>query len=178
MKPETILDTLRRWGRQPAEAQERTVVDAWSEGSQAVFQSGGFSWRADLPAPLGGGGQAPTPTALFLSALAGSAVLFIRDTLAPQLGVRVDSVHATACVDLDGRGVLAMEGAVPDLRNLSLEIDVSSPDGRTAAQRVYEAWLRRCPVYFALLKPMRILTGFRALGGEAPAAERRPTATP
>ena len=39
---------------------------------------------------------APRPTALLLGARAGCVVVFIRDTLAPQLGVQVESVEATA----------------------------------------------------------------------------------
>jgi uncharacterized OsmC-like protein len=178
MRPETIQETRRRWERHPGEALQRTVVEARStEGSQALLRSGGHSWRSDLPAPLGGGAQAPSPTALLLSALAGSAVTLIRDTVAPQLGVRVTSVRAVATGDLDSRGLLAMDGADLNLRGLSLEIEIASPDGREAAQRVYEAWLRRCPVYLALVKPMRILTGFRALPAEPPSSVRRPEAT-
>ena len=51
------------------------------------MEHGSFSWRTDLPVPLGGTNEAPGPTALLLSALAGCAVVFIRDTLAPQLDV-------------------------------------------------------------------------------------------
>ncbi|HVM14705.1 MAG TPA: OsmC family protein, partial [Egibacteraceae bacterium] len=75
-------------------------------------------WRADLPPPLGGTNEAPSPTALLLGALAGCAVVFIRDTLAPQLGVRVTDVAATVKCETDARGLLGLEGAEPDLRNL------------------------------------------------------------
>jgi uncharacterized OsmC-like protein len=59
------------------------------------MEHGSFSWRTDLPVPLGGANEAPSPTALLLSALAGCAVVFIRDTLAPQLGVTVVNVRPT-----------------------------------------------------------------------------------
>jgi hypothetical protein len=51
------------------------------------MEHGSFSWHTDMPVPLCGTNEAPSPTALLLSALAGYAVVFIRDTLAPQLGV-------------------------------------------------------------------------------------------
>ena len=72
-----------------------------------------FTWRADLPPALGGTNQAPSPTALLLSALAGCAVVFVRDTLAPQLEDRVTSVEATVKCDTDGRGLLGMTAPNP-----------------------------------------------------------------
>ena len=51
------------------------------------MEHGSFSWHTDMPVPLGGTNEALSPTALLLSALAGCAVVFIPDTLAPQLGV-------------------------------------------------------------------------------------------
>lgn len=59
-----------------------------------MLEAGSFSWRADLPPTLGGTNQAPSPTALLLGALAGCAVVFIRDTLSLQLGVPVERVEA------------------------------------------------------------------------------------
>ena len=48
-------------------------------------------------------------TALLLSALAGCAVVFVKDTLAPQLGVTVDAIEATAQCETDARGFLGMD---------------------------------------------------------------------
>jgi uncharacterized OsmC-like protein len=120
------------------------------------MESGTFSWRSDLPEPIGGTNQAPSPTALLLGALAGCAVVFIRDTLAPQLGVRVNAVEATAECEADARGLLGMDGAEPDLKNLRLEIKVQSPDSEGDVQRVYKAWRERCPIYLALTKAMNV----------------------
>jgi uncharacterized OsmC-like protein len=62
------------------------------------MEHGSFSWHTDMPVPLGGTNEAPSPTALLLSALAGCAVVFIRDPLAPQLGVTVDTIEARPSV--------------------------------------------------------------------------------
>ena len=59
-----------------------------------------------------------------LSALAGCAVVFIRDTLAPQLGVRVDAIEATAQCETDARGLLGMNSVAPDIRNIGLTIAI------------------------------------------------------
>ncbi len=156
MRPEVISETVRLWEEQPDKAKSKPTVKAHSDGSEAAMEAGPFSWHSDLPEPIGGTNQAPSPTALLLSALAGCAVVFIRDTLAPQLGVRVDAVEATAECEADARGLLGMEGAEPDLKNLRLEIRIQSPDGEGDVQRVYEAWQERCPIYLALTKAMNV----------------------
>jgi uncharacterized OsmC-like protein len=90
------------------------------------MEHGPFSWHTDMTVPLGGTNEAPSPTALLLSALAGCAVVFIRDTLAPQLGVTVDTIEATAQCETDARGLLGMDSVAPDVRNVGLTIAPSS----------------------------------------------------
>lgn len=109
-------------------------------GVQAVIETGAFSWRTDLPGPLGGENEAASPTALLSSALAGCAAVFIRDTLAPQLGVRVDSVEAAAQCQADARGLLGMPGAAPDLQDFELNITIQSPDPQEKVQEPYRTW--------------------------------------
>jgi len=98
------------------------------------------------------------PTALLLSALAGCAVVFIRDTLAPQLAVTVDAIEATAECVTDARGLLGMNGVAPDLSNVGLTIAIQSPEDEDAVRRVYQAWQERCPVYLALTKALPVAT--------------------
>src|SRR6476619_4973683 len=132
MNRERIEETVRLWKAEPEKAKGKRMVIARAEGSKAVMEHGSFSWRTDMPVPLGGTNEAPSPTALLLSALAGCAVVFIRDTLAPQLGVRVDTVEATAQCDADARGLLGMGGVAPDLRNVALSIVIQSSDSEDA----------------------------------------------
>jgi hypothetical protein len=99
MNGERIEETVRLWQAEPDKAKGKPTVIARAEGSKAVMEHGSFSWHTDMPVPLGGTNEAPSPTALLLSALAGCAVVFIRDTLAPQLGVaRLRSVKRTPAV--------------------------------------------------------------------------------
>jgi uncharacterized OsmC-like protein len=156
VQPETISQTVRLFEDQPEKAKSKPTVKARTDGSQAAMEAGPFSLRSDLPEPLGGTNQAPSPTALLLSALAGCAAVFIRDTLAPQLGVRVDSVEATAQCEADARGLLGIADAEPDLHNIRLDIRVQSPDGENDVQKLYEAWQERCPIYLALTKAMDV----------------------
>jgi uncharacterized OsmC-like protein len=156
VQPETITQTVRLFEEQPEKAKSKPTVKAHTDGGQATIEAGPFSLNSDLPEPLGGTNQAPSPTALLLSALAGCAAVFIRDTLAPQLGVGVDAVEATAQCEADARGLLGMAGAEPDLKNIRLDVRVQSPDDEGDVQKLYEAWRERCPIYLALTKAMDV----------------------
>jgi uncharacterized OsmC-like protein len=161
VKTRTIEATIESWTKEPEKALGAPVVTARADDSQAVIQAGPFTWRADLPTALGGANQAPTPTALLLGALAGCAVVFVRDTLAPQLGIRIDAVEATVRCETDARGLLGLAGAEPDLRGVSLDVSVTSPDGEDAVARIADVWQQRCPIYLALIKPTDVALGFR-----------------
>jgi uncharacterized OsmC-like protein len=165
MKQEIITATQRVWQEDPDKAKGRPAVTARSDGAQAVLEAGSFSWRADLPPALGGTNQAPSPTALLLGALAGCAVVFIRDTLAPQLGVEVESVEATARCESDARGLLGMAGAAPDLQNIDIAIQITSAAAEADVRRLYDVWKERCPIYLALAKPTSVKTSVQVKRG-------------
>jgi uncharacterized OsmC-like protein len=162
MHPHTIASTIEKWTEDPASARSTPTVVARSDGSEAVIEAGPFTWRADLPPGIGGGNAAPSPTAMLLGALAGCAVVFVRDTLAPQLGITVDAVEATVRCAADGRGLLAMDGVRPDLTDFALEVVVDSPDGPEAVQRIADVWQQRCPIYLALVNPNDVGVTFRS----------------
>jgi uncharacterized OsmC-like protein len=122
------------------------------------MEHGSFSWHTDMPVPLGGTNEAPSPTALLLSALAGCAVVFIRDPLAPQLGVTVDTIEATAQCETDARGLLGMNSVAPDVHKVGLTIAIHSRKDEDAVRRVYPAWQERCPVYLALTEALPVAT--------------------
>jgi len=164
MKPEVIQQSIAAWGAEPAKAKSRPTVVATADGAQAAMAAGPFAWRADLPPGLGGSNAAPSPTALLLSALAGCAVIFIRDTLAPQLGVAIDDVKATVSCDADARGLLGMAGAVPDLQNLELRIELKSGAPRARIDELIEVWQARCPIYLALRKPTPVAMSVSVAG--------------
>ena len=98
----------------------------------------------------GGHNEAPSPVAYLLGGLAGCAVAFLANTLAPQFGVEIEEASATArCVN-DLAGVLGVEGTDPALTGIAVEIRVSSPSPPQRVAAMQEAWLQRCPVYLAL----------------------------
>lgn len=158
MTPDVIEQSIRLWTKEPEKAKASPLVKARAEGAQAVVEAGPFSWQTDLPPTLGGENKAPSPTALLLGALSGCAAVFIRNTLAPQLGVRVESVQAEVRCQADLRGLLGMPGAAPDIQDVEISIQITSPDGEEQVQRLYRAWLDRCPVYLALTRPLSVKT--------------------
>jgi uncharacterized OsmC-like protein len=149
----TIDDSQARFRADPATARSAPTVTATLVNGRARLAAGPFNWDADLPAALGGENLAPSPTAYLLGALAGCAVAFLRDTLAPQFKVEIDDITAVASAASDARGLLAMDCVAPDLTDLALDIRVSSPSPTGRVDAMLAAWQERCPIYLALLKP-------------------------
>jgi uncharacterized OsmC-like protein len=156
----TILQTIELWKAQPDKALVQPAVTARADQRQAIIEAGPFAWRADLPPTLGGSNQAPSPTALLLGALAGCAVVFIRDTLGPLLSVPITDVKATARCRADFRGLLGLDGAAPNLADIELDVEVTSPSHERDIGGLTQAWIERCPIYLALTKPMTVATRF------------------
>jgi uncharacterized OsmC-like protein len=158
MEATIIQNSIKLWEVEPAKAQIKPTVKAKSDGSQAIFEAGSFSWSSDLPPSLGGKNAFPSPTAYLLSALAGCAVVFIRDILAPQFGVQVESVSAVAQCEADFRGVVGFDNAIPDLVNLSVLVTIQSSDPESQVQKIFDVWKERCPILLALTKPQSVQT--------------------
>ncbi len=152
----TIGETEALYRADPTKARSKPAVTATLANGRARLSAGPFNWDADLPAPLGGENLAPSPTAYLLGALAGCAVAFLRDTLAPQFAVELDDVTAVASAGSDLRGLLAIDGAAPDLTDLALEIKVATSSPSDRVEAMFAAWRERCPIYLALLKPNAI----------------------
>ncbi|HEV8054381.1 MAG TPA: hypothetical protein VGP30_06100, partial [Candidatus Limnocylindrales bacterium] len=96
MEKSIIRQSEERFRADPDAARGAPSVSVTLANGRARLSSGAFNWEADLPPVVGGGNLAPSPTAYLLGALAGCAVVFMHDTLAPQLGIRIDDVSAVA----------------------------------------------------------------------------------
>jgi uncharacterized OsmC-like protein len=151
-----IAETEARYRADPSTARSAPAVTATLANGRARLSAGPFNWDADLPVALGGDNQAPSPTAYLLGALAGCAVAFMHDTLAPQFGVQIHGITAVARATADARGLLGIDGVDPDLGGLELEITIVSPDSPDRTGPMLKAWRERCPIYLALLKPNAI----------------------
>jgi hypothetical protein len=80
-------------------------------------------------------------------------VVFIKDTLAPEFGVTVNGITAVARCKADVAGLFGIEGTLPDLTDLEIDITVDTPDPESSIAPMFEAWQRRCPIYLALRNP-------------------------
>ncbi|MGY0231780.1 OsmC family protein [Longispora urticae] len=160
MSASAIETTILRFGAEPDSARSAPAVTAALVDGRARLSAGAFTWDADLPPALGGGNAAPSPTAYLLGALAGCAVAFLHDTLAPQLGLKLDRVTAVARCASDARGLLGMADAAPDLADLAIEVHVVSSEPADRLRRLFDLWQERCPVYLALLRPAPVRTEF------------------
>ncbi len=158
MEKSIIRQSEERFRADPDAARGAPSVSVTLANGRARLSSGAFNWEADLPPVVGGGNLAPSPTAYLLGALAGCAVVFMHDTLAPQLGIRIDDVSAVARCTTDARGLLGMDGVAADLAAIELDIQVSSPEPEERIQELYRVWLERCPIYLAIAKPNAITT--------------------
>ena len=147
-----IRQSEERFAADPEAALAAPSVTATLANGRARLSSGAFNWEADLGPAVGGSNLAPTPTAYLLGALAACAVVFMRDTLAPQLGLALDDVSAVARCTADSRGLLGMDGVAADLGAIELEITVTSTESEDRLQGLYRIWLERCPIYLAMRK--------------------------
>jgi uncharacterized OsmC-like protein len=152
----TIHETETLFRAEPDKARSKPTVTATLANGHARLSAGPFNWDADLPPVLGGENLAPSPTAYLLGALAGCAVAFLRDTLAPQFGVEIDDVTAAASSVSDLRGLIGIDGAAPDLTELKLDVTLASRSPRDRVDAMLGAWTERCPIYLALLNPNAI----------------------
>jgi len=160
MSTNVIEASIDKFTADPGAGRSAPAVTAVLANGRARLSAGPFNWDADLAPALGGANQAPSPTAYLLGALAGCAVAFIRDTLAPQLGLRIDDVSATARCTADARGLLGMDGAVPDLGGLAVDITVVSAEPEERLRELFALWTARCPIYLALLRPNAVEATF------------------
>lgn len=153
--------TVATFTADPAVAKTTPAVVATLVDGHARLSVGSFNWDADLPPVLGGGNQAPSPTAYLLGALAGCAVAFLGDTLAPEFRVEITSAWATARCATDLAGLVGVDGAVADLTDLSLDIEIDSPSAPDRVAAMQQAWLDRCPVLLALRNANDVAVSFR-----------------
>ena len=146
----TIQTSIERFTTDPAAGRTAPQVTARLDSGRAELAGGPFTWGCDLPPGLGGTNEFPSPTAYLLGALAGCAVAFIHDTLAPQFDVELTDVSATASCSADLGGLLGIDGTRPHLADLRVDILISTTTSRDRVDALQQAWLDRCPIYLAL----------------------------
>mgnify|MGYP000433302222 CR=1 FL=1 len=156
-----LNESIDRFRADPDAAVTTPSVTATLMNGHARLSAGPFNWESDLGPAVGGENLAPSPTAYLLGALAGCGVIFLRDTLAPQFGVTLEEVSATASCTSNLAGLLGVDGANPALSGLALTIRVVSSDPAERVEAVLSAWRERCPIFLALINPNDISLDFQ-----------------
>jgi len=145
-----LAESAAKFRSDPTAGVTNPTVTATVLNGHARLSSGPFNWESDLGPAVGGENMAPSPTAYLLGALAGCGVIFMRDTLAPQFGVTLDDITATASARADLSGLLGVEGTDPALTDITLEVRIASNDPAERVDAMLAAWRERCPIYLAL----------------------------
>lgn len=161
MSAASIAEAVQRYTTEPTAGQTAPSATATLANGRARIAAGKFNFECDLPPQIGGNGQAPSPTLYLLGALAGCAVSFITNTLAPQLGVVLDDVSATARCTSDLGGLLGVEGTEPALQDLAVDITIATSSDADRVSALQEAWLARCPIYLSILDANQVTVTFR-----------------
>ena len=156
MQPEIIHATEQLYRANPEGARSTPTVRGRLADGRAELSAGPYTWHADLAPALGGTGSAPTPTQYLLGALAGCAVAFLYDTLAPQSDVAIDDLSVVARCRADARGLLGLDGATPDLEDIELEISIATSVSAERIVALEAIWRERCPIYLALVNACRV----------------------
>lgn len=162
-----IHETYTKLSLDPSAGKTTPTVVAELANGHARLSSGLFNWDADLGPAIGGGNLAPSPTQYLLGALAGCAVVFLADTLAPQFGVALDRVRATARCIADTGGLLGVAGSRAALEQIEVEVSVGSAEPSERLEALFGAWRERCPIYLALLQPNDVTVSFAVEAGQA-----------
>jgi uncharacterized OsmC-like protein len=155
MQPEIIHATEQLYRANPEGARATPTVRGRLVDGRAELSAGAYTWHSDLPPALGGTGTAPTPTQYLLGALAGCAVAFIHDTLAPQSAIPIDDLTVVARCRADARGLLGLDGVAPDLEDIELEISLATSASAESLAALEQVWRERCPIYLAIVKASR-----------------------
>ena len=153
---------LKLFEKEPEAGLFKPTVKAFTKNglviARACMRAGDITWKVDLPPCLGGKGATIGPVHYLLGALAGCAASLIKNTLAPLMEYSVDSVEVDVQCNIDVRGILGMEGATGDIRNVSLTVTVHSDEAPDKIEKLFEIWKQRAPVFLCFQKPVHIST--------------------
>ncbi|WP_022885525.1 OsmC family protein [Glaciibacter superstes] len=136
-----------RIGADVANAQLKYTVTGEGEGSVASrITAGKQVFFVDEPAALAGDDIAASPVEFALGALISCQIVVYR-LYAQTLGIRVDSISASAEGDLDVRGLFGVDDTVrPGFSAVRLTVRVTGPESDARYEELHAAVDAHCPV--------------------------------
>jgi uncharacterized OsmC-like protein len=138
------------------QTRSRSTVDSYTIGGQDVRRR--FTVEADEPLELLGQNTAPNPQELLMAAL-NACVLVGYVAGAALKGIRLDWVEIETTGQLDLRGFLGLDEAVPPGYETIRSVVRVKGDGTPEQFRaIHDAVMRTSPNYFNLTRPVKIET--------------------
>jgi len=130
------------------------VVSGEGQGSVASrITAGKQVFFVDEPGALAGDDSAASPVEYALGALISCQIVVYR-LYAQNLGIRVDSISATAEGDLDARGLFGIDDSVrPGFSAVRLDVRVTGPESAERYAQLHSAVDAHCPVLDLFANP-------------------------
>ncbi|WP_306117078.1 MULTISPECIES: OsmC family protein [unclassified Roseovarius] len=120
----------------------RACTDGTAEvcdGLGCNYMEGDYKQCIDMPVPIGGTGEAPTPGFFGRAAISGCIAIGIK-MMATRENIAVDRIRVRIAQEWDNRGVLAIPGADTIARQTSIVIEfLSHEDDETLNSLVTQA---------------------------------------
>ena len=109
------------------------------DGLGCQYTEGDYTQNIDMPVPIGGSGEAPTPGFSGRAALSSCIAIGIK-MMATREDIALDHVRVKVAQDWDNRGVLAMRDADTVAQHTGIAIEVlSREDDKTVRDLVTRA---------------------------------------
>jgi len=152
-----------RIGADARSAQLSYTVKGEGEGSVASrITAGRQVFFVDEPAALAGDDIAASPVEYALGALISCQIVVYR-LYAQNLGIRVDSISATAEGDLDAHGLFGLDDAVrPGFSAVRLDVRVTGPESDERYAELHSAVDAHCPVLDIFTNPTPVTVSLTA----------------
>ncbi|NCT98541.1 MAG: OsmC family protein [Comamonadaceae bacterium] len=142
---------------QDALSQDKPAVATLESGLRCkAVGPKGETLITDMPAPIGGGGSAPTPGWYLRAALANCDATMIA-LRAAQLGIELDQLEVTVGSRSDNRGLLGAEGVAAGPLDVMLSVRIAAPGVPEATLRELVHWAEaHSPVGDALRRALNV----------------------
>jgi uncharacterized OsmC-like protein len=136
------------------QTRSRATVESYHLGDQEIKRH--FTIDVDEPFELLGENTAPNPQEMLMTAL-NACIMVGYVAGAAMKGIRLDKVEIETTGQLDLRGFLGIDPAVPPgYETIRYTVTIKGDGGEAAFREIHETVMRTSPNYFNLARPIRI----------------------
>ena len=128
-----------------------------TEGLTCTVREGDQEVVLDMPEPIGGSGQGPSPGFHARAAVSGCVAIGIKMT-AVRLGIALRSVHVGVDMDFDDSAMFGMGEASAAPLKTRIKIALDSDADEASLRKLVDTALEADPFYLALLEPQNVET--------------------